>query len=154
MIKDIEVWGILLPPSLLVRLAVRNPACRLLRPVWKSGARTGKSPLQESPMVSVASPGWWAGGRWLFLLIQPCQDLSEIAASSPGPTGKSDVDILDQVQRMVIKMSKGLEYLSQESEWELGLLILEEMRELELVILEKTQDDLINVYKYLSGGEE
>lgn len=56
---------------------------------------------------------------------------------------EGDVDILDQ----------GLEHLPQESEQELGLLSLEErLRELELVILEKTWEDLVNVY--LSGGEK
>lgn len=67
------------------------------------------------------------------------------------------MDILDQVQRMSIKMSKGLQHLSQESEREVGLIILEErLRELELVYSgeKKTQEDLISVYKYLSGREE
>ena len=58
------------------------------------------------------------------------------------PQYKRDMDIPERVQQRATKMTEGLEHFTDE----------EKQGELGLFSLEKTQGDLIHVYKYLKGG--
>ncbi|GAB0181415.1 hypothetical protein GRJ2_000606800 [Grus japonensis] len=66
----------------------------------------------------------------------------ECCAQCQAPQYKRDTDIVERVQQRAMKMMKGLEHLTYE----------ERLRELGLFSLEKAQEDLINVCKYLKRG--